>query len=268
MRNYIKEVMVTKTICLASLTVALSLTFAGCKGQLSYPQVATGQIILYDADGAVAENINPGDALYGQDAHYLAGAAMSYKNNGDGTITDLNTGLTWQMIPVNQGFSWQDAYDYCENLELAGYDDWRMPSAKELFSISDFSTGWPYINQDYFELINNNRIGKDEQYWTNNLYVGSIAQGGNNSAFGVNHGTGHIKAYSAGNSRGGGQRQQGEGESKGDSKERSGQSAQSGQSGQRQQGEQASQGEKPQSSRSQGQSQGQGESQGQQAKSP
>ncbi|MFI3292624.1 MAG: DUF1566 domain-containing protein [Rikenellaceae bacterium] len=175
---------------------------------LSYPQVATGQILAYDADGVVLEGAKPGDALYGQDAHYLVGAQMSYKDNGDGTVTDLNTGLMWQMIPVNQGFSWQGAKDYCENLELAGYDDWRLPSAKELYSISDFGTGWPYINTDFFKLIDTERVGKDEQYWSSHRYVGTMTQGGSSLAFGVNHATGHIKAYGAGDEANGGERPQ------------------------------------------------------------
>ncbi len=188
------------------LAVALSLTIYSYAQELSYPQVATGQVTAYDADGAVANGIKPTDALYGQDAHYLAGAKMSYKNNGDGTITDLNTGLMWQMVPVQQGFNWQGAKEYCESLELAGYSDWRLPSAKELYSISDFGTGWPYINREYFKLMNDERVGKDEQYWTSHMYVGVLGGAGSSSAaFGVNHGTGHIKAYGAAGGPGGGQ---------------------------------------------------------------
>ncbi len=191
-------------ICVAAILLATS-GYAKSKSKLSYPQVATGQVSAYDADGAVANNLKSSDPLYGQDAHYLAGAKMSYKNNGDGTISDLNTGLMWQMVPVKQGFNWQGAKDYCESLELAGYDDWRLPSAKELYSISDFGTGWPYLNREYFELINNERVGKDEQYWTSHMYVGTLGDRGSSSAaFGVNHGTGHIKAYGAGGAGGGG----------------------------------------------------------------
>ena len=31
--------------------------------------------------------------------------------------------------------NWEDALSYAENLELAGYSDWRLPNAKELQSI-------------------------------------------------------------------------------------------------------------------------------------
>ncbi len=170
---------------------------------LSYPQVATGQVKTYDSNGEELSGLKEGDSFYGQDGHYAKGAKMSFKDNGDGTITDLNTGLTWQKEPPTKGYSWQEAHDYCENLELGGHSDWRLPSAKELFSISDFSEGWPYVDSEYFKLVNNERVGKDEQYWTSNKYLGSIARGGHNGAFGVNHATGHIKTYSAGGQGGG-----------------------------------------------------------------
>ena len=162
----------------------------------NYLMIASGQTVLYDNDGEVVSSLSIGDSLYGQDANYLKGKAMAYEDNGDGTITDLNTGLMWQQVPSSDDFSWQDAVDYCTSLELAGYDDWRMPSLKELYSISDFGKGWPYLDTDYFALASGETT-KDEQYWGSNLYVGVTVEGGSNAAFGVNHVTGHIKAYSA-----------------------------------------------------------------------
>ena len=59
--------------------------------------------------------------------------------NEDGTISDLATGLMWQEEDSNDGMDWQSALAYGENLELAGHSDWRLPSAKELQSILDYS---------------------------------------------------------------------------------------------------------------------------------
>ncbi len=65
----------------------------------------------------------------------------NFVDNGDGTITDLATGLMWQMADDGTSRDWEDALAYSENLNLAGYDDWRLPNAKELQSIVDYTRG-------------------------------------------------------------------------------------------------------------------------------
>ncbi len=165
------------------------------QSDLGYNIIDTGQETCYDSDGEVISFPSEAEAFFGQDAQFT-GTQFSFENDGV-VVTDNNTGLMWQQVPTSDDFSWQDAVDYCEALELAGYDDWRMPSLKELFSISNFSTGWPYLDLDYFSLVVNDPVSKDEQYWSSNYYVGTTVEGGENSAFGVNHVTGHIKAYSA-----------------------------------------------------------------------
>ncbi len=163
----------------------------GGTGLLPY----TGQTACYDDNGNEISCPESGQAFYGQDAQYT-GNEFNYTDNGDGSVTDNVTGLTWQQTPQNMGLSWQDAYDYCESLGLAGHGDWRMPTLKELFSISDFSLGWPYLDTTYFDIAGT-FVSKDEQYWADNYYVGTTVEGGSAASFGVNHGTGHIKAYPA-----------------------------------------------------------------------
>lgn len=63
----------------------------------------------------------------------------NFTDNGDGTITDAATGLTWQKADSNQGLNWEDALEYSNDLKLGGHDDWRLPNAKELQSIVDYS---------------------------------------------------------------------------------------------------------------------------------
>ncbi len=181
------------------LLVALLASIVSMEGysQLSYQINATGQTICYDDKGKVLKRQKSGDALYGQDGDYLSGAKMSFVDNGDGTVSDANTKLMWQQVPPMDGMTWAQAKSYCESLELGGHSDWRLPTLKELFSISNFSEGWPYLDSVVFKL-SNGQITKDEQYWADNKYVGETAQGGDDAAFGVNHVTGHIKAYPAG----------------------------------------------------------------------
>jgi uncharacterized lipoprotein NlpE involved in copper resistance len=193
----------TKLVSCIFMAIVL-LTLYSCESKIkkdntfipesAYVQIATGQTTLYDIDGKIIHREDNKDSFYGQDADYLKGKEMAYTNNEDGTISDQNTGLMWQEIPYSEGFTWKDAVEYCEDLELAGYDDWRAPSAKELYSISNFDSGWPYLDTTYFALASG-EIGKQEQYWTLNNYVGKTVEGGYSAAFGVNHVTGHIKAY-------------------------------------------------------------------------
>jgi hypothetical protein len=199
-----------KIALVAVMVIAIS--FSGCKEQtdaqeiespaqeeaatgITYPLVDTGQTACYDDDGNEIEFPEPGEVFYGQDAQF-EGNLYSYTDNGDGTVTDEVTELMWQQTPSSGSLNWEEANEYCESLELAGYDDWRMPTLKELYSISDFSQGWPYLDTAYFDLAGKN-VSKDEQYWAADYYAGTTVEGGSEAAFGVNHGTGHIKAYPA-----------------------------------------------------------------------
>ena len=75
------------------------------------------------------------------------GTAKSYTDNSDGTVTDNQTGLVWQKDHKDDcaTLTWEDALSYCSTLasgsggltdgSVAG--DWRVPSALELFTLSD-----------------------------------------------------------------------------------------------------------------------------------
>jgi hypothetical protein len=64
----------------------------------TYTVIDTGQTACYDDS---SEIVCPGEGqpFYGQDAQY-DGNQPAYQENGDGTVTDLNTGLMWQKTPV------------------------------------------------------------------------------------------------------------------------------------------------------------------------
>lgn len=76
-------------------------------------------------------------SFYGQDAQY-EGNLPSYKDNNDGTITDNVTGLMWQKASGDK-MTYAEAVSKASNSGLAGYDDWRVPSIKELYSLMDFN---------------------------------------------------------------------------------------------------------------------------------
>lgn len=60
-------------------------------------------------------------------------------DNADGTVSDIATGLMWMQSDNGLGMNWQEALAYAESYEFAGYDDWRLPDAKELHSLLDYS---------------------------------------------------------------------------------------------------------------------------------
>ena len=62
-------------------------------------------------------------------------------SNGDEIVSDSSTSLLWQKGFVNAK-TIEQAFEYCENLEYAGYSDWRLPNRNEMMSLANFdSTG-------------------------------------------------------------------------------------------------------------------------------
>ena len=177
----------------------------------SYAIVDTSQSTFY---GNLEEITEPslGEAFYGQDAQYTRFSA-SYVDNDDGTVTDLNTGLMWQQDP-GEKMTYDDAVSGADEFLLSHYNDWRLPTIKELYSLilftgedpsgeqdDDTSTLQPFIDTDYFifeygDTTNGERI-IDAQYVSSNLYE-STTMNGDETVFGVNFADGRIKGYGTG----------------------------------------------------------------------
>ncbi|WP_139786637.1 DUF1566 domain-containing protein, partial [Desulfamplus magnetovallimortis] len=94
-----------------------------------------------------------------------AHAVGTFVDNGDGTVSDEVTGLMWQQIDDGITRNWEDACQACEDLELAGYDDWRTPSVEELRSIVDYTM----YNQSVSDGVFNNV--KSNYYWSSSTHA-------------------------------------------------------------------------------------------------
>lgn len=74
----------------------------------------------------------------------------AFADNGNGTVTDKVTGLMWQQKIDYKLYEWVEAIQHCENLELAGHGDWRLPNVKEGVSIIDYNRHSPTIDPKFF----------------------------------------------------------------------------------------------------------------------
>jgi hypothetical protein len=100
-----------------------------------------------------------------------------YVDNGNGTITDSATGLMWVKADNGSGVLWEDALSYAEGFTYAGYSDWRLPNAKELHSILDYSrspdiTNSPAISPLFSCTQITNEAGNADYpcYWTSTTF--------------------------------------------------------------------------------------------------
>ena len=76
---------------------------------------------------------------------FCTNAFAELVSNGDGTVSDTKTGLMWQQSE-SEVMDWTAALSYCENLQLANHNDWRLPNRNELQSLVDYSVYNPSID--------------------------------------------------------------------------------------------------------------------------
>lgn len=83
------------------------------------------------------------------------------------TILDNLTGLIWQREASEGTFTLESAIDFCDNLDLAGISDWRLPHIQELRSIVDRTTSNPALDTTAFSALDT------EFFWSNTSVIGS-----------------------------------------------------------------------------------------------
>jgi hypothetical protein len=105
-------------------------------------------------------------------------SVLPYTNNGDGTVTDPRTGLTWMRCALGQTwtgsscsgtastYTWTQAVALTGTLNIAGKSDWRLPNVRELQSIIDRSTYSPAIHVGAFPNTPSNGF-----FWSASTYT-------------------------------------------------------------------------------------------------
>lgn len=84
------------------------------------------------------------------------------RNNAEEIVVDEGTLLQWQDNAVVNSIlkDFNGAIDYCENLTLSNYSDWRLPNQNELYSLVDNTKYGPVI-YDAFTYV-----GLDDMTWS------------------------------------------------------------------------------------------------------
>lgn len=211
--NHIKKLFIPALTAFVGWLFVINFATAETPNKVTIPD--TGQLKCYNNYRQI-DFPDEKSRFYGQDAQYET-HPMNYVDNGDGTVTDLVTGLMWSKSVNKIKVSLSQAHKMAERLELGGYTDWRVPNIKELYSLIHFSgnTGnpgrqggsnaIPYINTDYFDFrFGDTSAGEryiDAQWLSSTQYV-TTTMNGAQTLFGVNFADGRIKGYGYSRSNG------------------------------------------------------------------
>lgn len=87
------------------------------------------------------------------DANAPAGQyVVTAGETGNGSVYDTRSKLTWQQTVSSTRYAWADAKTYCAGVESSlGGKGWRLPTAKELVTLFDFSqTNSPFLDRSAF----------------------------------------------------------------------------------------------------------------------
>jgi hypothetical protein len=134
-------------------------------------------------------------AYYGQDAHYGWDQIYKFDRRFSRTatdtpvVTDSVTGLMWQGCQAGRSgpacteggwadYEWFDALKYCEELNWAGYSDWRLPDRYAAHSISDANRINPAVDPEAFPHTNTGYTLTSSSVTLDYVWVHSDSLGG------------------------------------------------------------------------------------------
>jgi hypothetical protein len=85
------------------------------------------------------------------------------------TVLDTETNLLWQQAAASTAMGWADAGTYCAGLGATlGGTGWRLPTAKELMTLFDFSmTSMSVVHLDPTAF---STAAPDARFWSSTIY--------------------------------------------------------------------------------------------------
>jgi PKD repeat protein len=122
----------------ASSTLYVAPDYMGEGGKLFGVNFADGRIKGYGLKPAGSDKTFFVQCVRGNPSYGL----NLFMDNGDLTISDKASGLMWARNDGGTGMNWSNALAWVQARNAArylGYSDWRLPNAKELQSIVDYT---------------------------------------------------------------------------------------------------------------------------------
>ena len=126
--------------------------------------ICTGQNKCFNGSTEIACPPLSNADFFGQDAQYAKKGyclMKSFTTSAD-IVTDNIFGLIWQRnLPeqydgctgdTGKKCTYQQAINYCSNLNYAGFSDWRLPAPEEFATIIDFGKINPTIDDSIFPM--------------------------------------------------------------------------------------------------------------------
>ncbi|MBW1989459.1 MAG: DUF1566 domain-containing protein, partial [Deltaproteobacteria bacterium] len=84
----------------------------------------------------------------------LAAAGGRFREVSDGVVKDTKTGLFWTLLDsqvmTKKCMDYTTAQDWVNRLNIAGYENWRLPTAKELFTLFNEKPYFPSAGDKWF----------------------------------------------------------------------------------------------------------------------
>ena len=93
--------------------------------------------------------------------------------NGDGTVTDTRTALMWctldSQLELEKCLNYESAVQYVQDLKTGGYEDWRLPTVKELAGIYKSKPFFPSLQERWYWTSKSYK--RYEKFWVTNVVV-------------------------------------------------------------------------------------------------
>ncbi len=133
---------------------------------LKYP-LKTGQQDIF-----VFEDIttNP-PTFYYDDGYEKRGYSREFERLADGTVLNRNYNLYWQDDDAMADFNITAAKNYCQDLNLSGYNDWRLPNIYELLTLLDLNSRVDVRESLFVNMPSGNYYTSNEQINGDSTYV-------------------------------------------------------------------------------------------------